>query len=291
MQIKRLLGLDDEETIFFAEESLADLVTLPVTAELLSSDPDFDSAFKLESDELLGIALHLSSPDSWLLLTDHFSEEKIVVGYASELHCEQILTSEDLFLESVLELYSLYLAEELFCDSCHVTDPPLYARDRIARLERFIGPVLSSDLEIMEVCCGSGMATQALYSQGFSPWTVDIDRCDVCSALKAGLLDPKRTLVLDARQLHHFFNPESFDVVLGFMVGLIDDFNWDTWRDILIRSAKLARRMIIFTVYTEKEANLIAKDLRDAGWNGEIIDNRDPKGIYDQWAYIAHKIQ
>jgi hypothetical protein len=43
----------------------------------------------------------------------------------------------------------------------------------------------------------------------------------------------------------------------------------------------------LFTVYTQKEAELIARALKEAGWLPEIIDNRDLKGIYDQWACLA----
>ncbi|MDQ1312858.1 MAG: hypothetical protein QG605_1397, partial [Euryarchaeota archaeon] len=47
--------------------------------------------------------------------------------------------------------------------------------------------------------------------------------------------------------------------------------------------------MVLFTVYTQKEAELIAKALGHAGWKGRVIDNQDSKGIYDQWAYLAVK--
>jgi len=100
-------------------------------------------------------------------------------------------------------------------------------------------------------------------------------------------LDPKRCFVLDARLLPCIFPARSFHTVLGFMVGLIDDFNWPLWRDILLKATSLAQKKVLFTVYTQKEAELIAKALGDAGWKGRVIDNRDSKGIYDQWAYLA----
>ena len=71
------------------------------------------------------------------------------------------------------------------------------------------------------------------------------------------------------------------------MVGLIDDFNWPHWKDILLKASSLAEKMVLFTVYTQKEAELIAKALGEAGWKGRVIDNRDSFGIYDQWAYLG----
>ncbi|VVB71940.1 Uncharacterised protein [uncultured archaeon] len=139
----------------------------------------------------------------------------------------------------------------------------------------------------MEICCGSGMATQALQHLGCRPLSMDVDRCDLCLALKSGLMEAKSCFVLDARYLTRFFPPRSFQTILGFMVGLIDDFNWPMWREILLHASGLAEKSILFTVYTRKEAELIAKAMEEAGWKGEVIDNRDKSGIYDQWAYRA----
>ena len=131
------------------------------------------------------------------------------------------------------------------------------------------------------------MATQALVRLGQRPISMDSDRCDLCQGLKSELLDPQRCFVLDARLLPRIFPARSFHTVLGFMVGLIDDFNWPLWKDILLKASSLAKKRILFTVYTQKEAELIAKALGDAGWKGSVIDNRDSRGIYDQWAYLA----
>ena len=76
---------------------------------------------------------------------------------------------------------------------------------------------------------------------------------------------------------------------MGFMVGLIDMSNWPYWKDILLKASNLAKEQILFTVYTQKEAEIIAKAFNDAGWKGEVIDNRDSRGIYDQWAYLANR--
>jgi hypothetical protein len=285
--LHKILGLDENENIFLAEESLADLTTLPVTGDLLASGFDFDQAIGLAGKSLLGIAIHSSNPDFWLFLTDHFSDDKVVDRYVQDLQIETIGAFENDYLDAVIEYYSLSLADELLCESCMVEGTPLYADDRIDRLESLLRSSLPTNINVLEICCGSGMATQQLHNLGYSPWVVDVDRCEVCQALKAGLLHPARTLVLDARLLQFFFRPASFDAVLGFMVGLIDDVNWDMWKDILVRSSNLASKMILYTVYTKREALLVAEVLDTIGWDGEIIDNRDSTGIYDQWAYLA----
>jgi hypothetical protein len=144
-------------------------------------------------------------------------------------------------------------------------------------------------MSLLEVCSGNGMASQSLHRLGFRPFSMELDRCEICQGLKAGKLEPNRSFVLDARLLNRFFKPEYFDAVVGFMVGLIDQVNWNMWREILLISSNLASRMVLYTVYTQREAELIAKALHDAGWVVSLIDNRDASGIYDQWAVQAER--
>ena len=75
----------------------------------------------------------------------------------------------------------------------------------------------------------------------------------------------------------------------GFMVGLIDASNWSFWREILLAAASLSESELLITVYSQKEANLIAKEMERAGWGGEVIDNQDSGGIYDQWVYRGRR--
>jgi hypothetical protein len=290
--LHELLGLPEEESIFLAEESLADLLSLPVTGDVLDAGIDADACIELEGG--LGTAFHITEPAPvWLLLTDRYSANK-VLHKAESLTCSQRdrmgslkkeASEEDLF-PALAEYFALSLAEELFCQSCHCRGDPLYVEDRIDRLKDFL-KILLPGRSILEICCGNGMATQALLQLGHRPWSMDSDRCDLCVALKKDLLDPQRSFVLDARLLPSFFPPGSFDVVLGFMVGLIDRSNWQLWKEIILQASLLAREQLLFTTYTERESELIARALRESGWRAEIIDNRDPKGIYDQWACSA----
>ena len=288
MLLHRILELDDQESILLAEESWQDLLDLPVTEQILEEGLDADGCIEIKG---LGYALHLKEPAPiWLVITDRYSSRKISAqegGRWQSLIRRRVEAEEEDFLLAINECLSLSLAGELFCESCLTQAGPLYVEERIGRLVHLLPPLLPDGGRLLEICCGSGMATQALHRLGHRPMVMDSDRCEVCQGLKAGKLEPEKSMVLDARLLSSIFPPRSFQAVLGFMVGLIDDFNWPAWREILIRSAALAEERVLFTVYTKKEAELIARALEEGGWMVEVIDNRDSKGIYDQWACSA----
>lgn len=289
--LHRIVDLRDEDSVFLAEESLGDLITLPVTSEFLSAEIEADEAIELVGG--YGVAFHLYEPtDFWLLLTDRYSTMKVLEGFRFEhdsITWRSAKTSDSEFFEAIAEYFSLSLAGELFCESCEVQDDPLYIEERIRRLESFLSPIIPRDISLLEVACGNGMATQSLHRLGYRPFTMEVDRCEMCQGLKAGKLEPNRSFVLDARLLNRFFKPGSFDVVVGFMAGLIEQVNWSMWREILLTASNLASRMVLYTVYTRKEAELIAGALDEAGWNVSLIDNRDESGIYDQWAVLAYR--
>lgn len=288
MLLNRILDLGEEENLFLAEESLQDLLDLPITAEILAEGIDADACIEIRE---MGFALHLSAPaEFWLLLTDRYSSRKILQDYAGTWRSKTIKTvqaNDDDFFYALTEYFANSLAGELLCESCLIEGRPYFVEERIERLTSFLNPILSPEDSILEICCGGGMATQALLRRGHHPLSMDSERCDLCLSLKSGLMDPRRCFVLDARLLPGIFPAQSFHTVLGFMVGLIDDFNWPLWKDILLRASRLAQKRVLFTVYTHKEAELIAKALGEAGWKGEVIDNRDSRGIYDQWAYLG----
>ena len=285
MLIHEILEVEEETQIFLAEESLADLINLPVTLEAIDSGLDFEEVVRI--GEGLGIALRLTDPmEFWLVLTDRYSGAKVLENIPTK---RVVKSSEEEFQEALVEYFATSLSDELFCESCIEAGPPLHVQSRIERLEEFLRPILPPKGKVMEICCGNGMTTQSLRRLGFDPWTEDVEKCEVCQALKAGFLNPKKTMLLDARQLGSFFGPEDFDIVAGFMVGLIDDVNRTLWQEILLEGSKLAKKMVVYTTYTKPEAEWVAETLGKAGWQGEVIDNRDDFGIYDQWAYVAKR--
>ena len=291
MLLNRLLNLEDDESVFLSEESMQDLLDLPVTAEIMETGLDADGLIEISN---LGIALHLSEPAPiWLLLTDRYSDRKILQDHATKwksLPGRKAEASEKDFFLALTEYFSVSLMQELLCEECQIKGAPFFVEERIERLASLVGPRTPPGASILEICCGSGMATQALLRLGHRPLAMDSDRCDLCQSLKSDLMDPQSCFVLDARLLPRFFAPQSFQIIMGFMVGLIDDFNWPLWRDILLKASSLAQEKVLFTTYTQKEAELIAKALSEAGWKGEVIDHRDPSGIYDQWAYYGQKL-
>ena len=290
--LNRILDIGESESLFLAEESLQDLLDLPVTAEVLEEwreeGLNADACIEIRG---IGVALHLSLPaEFWLLLTDKYSSRKILQDYAGMWKSKTLKTvqaNDREFFQALTEYFANSLAGELLCESCQTSGAVYFVEERIERLVDLLEPVLSPEDRILEICCGSGMATQALLRLGQHPLSMDSDRCDLCLSLKSGLMDPEKCFVLDARLLPCIFPIQSFHTVLGFMVGLIDDFNWPLWKDILLKASSLAEKMVLFTVYTQKEAELIAKALGEAGWKGRVIDNRDSFGIYDQWAYLG----
>lgn len=290
MILHELLGIDENESVFLAEESLGDLIYLPVTREILSFGLDFDRAVSIRGK---GLALRQSDPEQfWLLLTDFFSESKVVQEFMSRIDGADAVykdASSDGFLQAVIEYFSVSLEGELLCEGCEAPANPLHVQERIDRLGEFLGLQIPTGSSVLEIGCGSGMATRALSGLGLFPWTMDMNKCDVCTGLKFGFLDPQRTFVLDARLLGRFFAPASFDAVTGFMVGLIDGSNWAIWKEILVDASALAREMVLFTMYSEPEAKIVAEVMSKEGWSGEIIDNRGSIAIYDQWAYLGRK--
>ncbi len=300
MLLHDILKIDDEVEIFLAEESLADLISLPVTSEILESGPDVEELIEIvgetvgdedergDGSDWLGVALKLTEPaELWLILTDRYSGFRALDALPPRSGSTVVRVEERKFLEGLVEMLAVSLKEELFCESCPVASPPLFVPERIENLERFLRPLLPPGGEVLEICCGSGMATQALKNLGFSPWTEDLDSCEICNALKSGYLDPERAMVLDARLTDRFFPLHHFDAVVGFMVGLIDDVNWPLWKEILLSSSKLAKDLVIYTTYTEREALLVAETLKSAGWFAEVVANSDDLGIYDQWACVG----
>lgn len=297
MLLHDILKIDAGEEIFLAEESLADLITVPVTSEILESEPDLAESIEIMEkmaksgkERRLGVALKLTVPTNlWLVLTDRYSATGALESLPRNSGSKVVKVEERRFLEGLVEWLAVALKDELFCESCPVASPPLFVPERIENLEKFLLPLLPPDGEVLEICCGSGMATQALNKLGFRPWTEDIDSCEICMALKSGYLDPGRAMVLDARMMGRFFPPQRFDAVVGFMVGLIDDVNWPLWKEILLKSSKLAKDVVIYTTYTEREARLVADALASDGWDAEIVANPDDLGIYDQWACVGQR--
>ena len=144
---------------------------------------------------------------------------------------------------------------------------------------------------LLEVCCGNGMSTLALYRLGLDPLAVEINKCAVCQGLEQGVLNPQRTIVMDATALSRYFEPGSFDAVMGFMLGLVYEFNKELWTNIMREAVSVASEgaLLLFTVSSKPEIEILAGALLRAGVKGEIVDNTDSEGTYDQWFFVGRK--
>lgn len=258
-----------------------------------------------EDNMLCGIAIFSPAADKtpqWILLTSVIAARGIQVqaaGHFNELSlkisgsgkAEKITVPRKKLDESLIEYYSLELIQSSECKS-FVTEGG-YGRDRIERLKKLI-----TSLEIenalnnsIEICCGNGMSTLALHELGYSPLTIDIDKYQLCEGLKNRALSPGRTIVMDAALLSVFYPPETFDCVLGFMLGTIYRFDNEMWIRILEECNKVCKKggVMVFTVNSREEINIIRSTMERQGVNGRIIDNRDDIGLYDQWVYAGVK--
>ncbi|MBW6470764.1 MAG: class I SAM-dependent methyltransferase [Methanosarcinaceae archaeon] len=211
-----------------------------------------------------------------------------------------IEVANDSMNDALIEYYSLLLVNRETCDEC--TTPlesygSIYTNARINRLSDLLKKLaqkgISIDGDVLEICCGNGMSTIVLHERGIYPTTIEYEKCTVCQGLMHGVLDPKKSIVMDATALSSFFKPERFDGVVGFMLGTIYEFNKDMWALMMFESAKVAKdgALMLFTVNGKSEMDILESALRMIGIEGEVMDNTDEFGIYDQWAFIGRKVK
>jgi len=180
------------------------------------------------------------------------------------------------------------LVNRLFCD-CNIKEASFYSRARIEALKKlvtvFIGEAPIGDT--IEIGCGAGEATVALHELGISPFTVDINKCEICRGLEEGVLEPKKSIVLDCSLLSSFFSRE-FDVVFGFMVGKLTPYEIFNWEKVLREVPKVLRGggKVLFTVSSEEEAKILDDILKDT-FKGEIKENKESDGYFDHWIYTG----
>ena len=200
--------------------------------------------------------------------------------------------------EALIEYYSLLLVNRETCNECTMpleSYERVYTQDRIKRLsdllEKLAQKGIAIDGDVLEICCGNGMSTIVLRELGIDPMTIEYEKCTLCQGLAHGVLNPKKTLVMDATMLSSFFDQGCFDCVVGFMLGTIYEFNKDMWARMMFESAKVAKdgALMLFTVNGKSEMDILELALHMAGIEGEVMDNTDQYGIYDQWVFIGRK--
>ena len=200
--------------------------------------------------------------------------------------------------DALIEYYSISLVNREMCNDCTIpleSYERVYTPDRVSRLSGLLKKLaqngISIDGDVLEICCGNGMSTIALHELGIEPTTIEYEKCTVCQGLMHGVLDPKKTIVMDATMLSKFFEQGRFDCVVGFMLGTIYEFNKEMWARMMFESAKVSKEgaLMLFTVNGKSEMDILESALRMIGIEGEVIDNTDQLGIYDQWVFVGRK--
>jgi SAM-dependent methyltransferase len=317
--LHNILQLSGDENLFLPEDGYSSLNelnrTLGFMRQIIESG-GVDSeirALKTQDDKIVCLAIlnpeNDEYPAFWVIFTNQVARNGILSPAAEHFSrlAEKIIkhvdsmklmktTSEELDT-AIREYFSINLVERQLCDGC-VKGPETYEmvffENRVKRLVDLFGKLgtrFDASGQVLEICCGNGMATMSLEKLGIFPLTTDNDRCEICQGLEHGVLKPERSIVMDATRLTHFFPENSFDSVIGFMLGTIYVFNKDIWITIMRESLKVVRPggQLLFTVNRREEMDILKEVLDSLGAVGELVDNTDDNGIYDQWVYLGQK--
>lgn len=309
MLIHDILDLPADDNIYFVEESYASLKNNTLSLQYLENirkDPQaLISGIKDENNNIIGLVLFNPETDEaekfWAIFTNLVSSKPApdessmrFSSIAKNLKLNKVFNASFTeFNDAIIEYYSLALVNRQLCENCHIKKEPyemVYIESRNAKLKGLLDKYrLNGD--ILEICCGNGMSTLPLHKMGYNPLAIDYDKCQICQGLEHDVLDPKRTIVLDAARLSLFFGENTFDTIVGFMLGTIYPFNKAIWERMMIEAVRVMKPggMILLTVNKKEEMEILKVILEKNGISGELIDNTDEKGIYDQWVYVGNK--
>ncbi len=315
MLLQELLGIDEE--IYFVEESYLAQRTIERTLDYLNGVRRFVGEQRMrfirvrEGERTLGLLIFNSADeevpvDFWSVFTGALAgaySKKDFEALTDSLLIFNLLekdieVSSESWRDAVNEYYSLMLVNRNLCQGCTVRPESygsIFSENRVNRVTEIFNILQEKGFypegRILEVCCGNGMSTLALYRLGLNPLAVEINKCAICQGLEQGVLNPQKTVVMDATALSRYFEPGSFDAVMGFMLGLVYEFNKELWLNIMRETISVANEgaLMLFTVSSKPEIEILAEALFKAGVKGEIVDNTDSEGTYDQWFFVGRK--
>ncbi len=318
MLLHQVMGLDNDENLFLPEESYSSMNDLYRTLgfmEQMVQSQGIDGKVRAVQDGEDIICLTINNPATpeypsfWAVFTNVVAKSGIqsaAAGQFGGLASVLLQAADDMdfidassreLIGALQEYFSIALVEKQLCDGCvkpNETYDMVYLDTRVQRLDELfkkLGDRFDASGRVLEICCGNGMATLSLEKLGILPLTTDYDRCQVCQGLEHGVLKPELTIVMDATRLTDFFEGGSFDAVIGFMLGTIYSFNKDIWAAMMDESLKVVKPggTLLFTVNKREEMDILKEVLDGLGAVGEVIDNTDENGIYDQWVYLGRK--
>ncbi|MDV0446565.1 hypothetical protein MsAg5_04100 [Methanosarcinaceae archaeon Ag5] len=304
-------------SFFFTENSFSDQCRLsagtPQLAELCGMATvglfDFETALLKTDSENIGFVLIERNGDcgdclifspaaSSAEIKDEFSDLlDTLLSFATPTHTV-VISAGDL-REDITEYYSkdaLALFEEQNSkipayDSVYSVRRVEKAREAFLKMIAETGASISGESSVLEICCGNGMSTLALYAENLHPVCLDVNTEDICTGLFHGVLNPAKTMIMDATKLSDTFDENSFDIVVGFMIGTVYEFNKQVWFAIVDEAAAILKKggFLFLTLRTEAETVMIADYLKSIGFPGKMMDNRDEETGYDQWIYVGKK--
>jgi len=298
MELNELLGIGD---FMLVEKSYADQKWLGRTLEYMAKVKGEDVVETIrildKQKELIGLAIRDKDLEFLIIFTDVIADSgkkeefEALASMVKGAKTKEVERAE--FHEGMVEFYSIGLVNRLFCDcNLNLKEDSFYPRERIEVLKNVLGDFiteneLSGNNKTLEIGCGDGGATIALHELGIYPLSVDINKCEICKGLEEEALEPKRSIVLDCSLISSFFDKE-FDVVFGFMVGKLTHFEQLNWEKVLREVPNVLRNdgKVLFTVSSEEEAGIIT-DLLNDDFEGEIKENKESNGYFDQWLYLG----
>ncbi len=202
------------------------------------------------------------------------------------------------FKEALREYFAVGLAEGALCECSKGREPRSFAfnEDRNKRIGALLERLAKEHgfspekMDALEICCGNGMSTVPIKPLFKSVLSIDSDKCAVCNGVYHGTLAPGDVMVVDAIRLTKYVG-EKYDALLGFMLGTIYEFNKNIWRMIFEESIKALGDdgVLLLTVNKKEEMDFLVAAFRFMGVEGEVIDNRNERDVYDGWAFFAVK--
>ncbi len=303
-----------EEDIYFVEESYLSQRTIERTLHYLKGVSEGQQMQLLrarEGEHTLGLLIFNPadeevSVDFWSVFTGSLAVAPLKKKFediansllTSNVPEKDIEVSPEKWRNAVNEYYSIMLVNRNLCPVCTFKPESyesVFSEKRVIRVAKLLDFLQKKGFyfggRLLEVCSGNGMSTLALHRFGLDPLVVEVNKCAVCQGLEHGVLDPQKVIIMDATSISRYFDPETFDAVMGFMLGLIYEFNKELWTGIIRESISVANKgaLLLFTVSSKPEIEILTEALHRAGVEGDVIDNTDSEGIYDQWVFVGRK--
>jgi len=277
MKAARLLDLD---TIVFVEPSFADLTQDAFTGLLLEPSAIAGRLLVDGNDDLLAIALF--DGQQWRAVTFLYRPPTVdAIERLESVPTECYQEDREVWSAAVREYYAREIQRFV---TPALEDLPPYRGDLIHDL---IGDVWGdgNGRRCLDCCCGSGVGSAELRSDGWEPPAFDNDRSLLSLRLGTGRLRPDATCCIDATLASMYIPPATHGA--AFMLGAINVYNADIWRAIVGELVGLTEEALI-TVGTQDERHMVAGWCRDLQADVEEFENdRDP--IYDLHVCIARR--